>query len=178
MLKGPPPHPPGGGLGGRSVPRGVCAAHHAVAAWSLRFVCKPRDGGRGAPARGLRSAGCTPRRPRTHELNRCAARAACGTRSWHGTSGARVAAGQALARAALQAPGRRSGWHVNTASAGTACQASASTSSSSPLSAAKAVMSSRLAFVSSPAFASLARVSRAGCVLVCTALSWSIATCV
>jgi hypothetical protein len=60
------------------------------------------------------------------------------------------------------------------ASAGTSCQASVSSSAS----AAKAVMSSRLAFVSSPALASLARVRRAGCVRVCTALSWSIATCV
>jgi len=49
MLSGPPQHPPYGGLGGRSVPRGVCAAHNACVAWSARFLCKRRDGGRGVP---------------------------------------------------------------------------------------------------------------------------------
>jgi hypothetical protein len=61
MLKGPPPEPPARGTGGDP-----CAKRtHARKVWSARVVCKPRAGGRGAPARGLQRAHCTPGGPPT-----------------------------------------------------------------------------------------------------------------
>ena len=87
MLKGPPRHPPCGGLGGRSVPRVLCSALNPRKAWSASFACKPRDGGAGAPARGLRSGRCTPGGAPTQELNMIATRGSVprrprGTTAW------------------------------------------------------------------------------------------------
>lgn len=76
MLSGPPRHPPFGGFGGRSVPRGVYAAHNACVTWSTRFVCKPRDGVAGVPGarvakRALHGAWATDSRTQHDCRSRC-----------------------------------------------------------------------------------------------------------
>jgi hypothetical protein len=78
MLKGPPPHPPGGGLGGRTCARSA----HTPARCGVRASFASRvTGGAGAPARGLRSARCTPGGPPTRTVHTVAARAACRART-------------------------------------------------------------------------------------------------
>jgi len=57
------------------------SALNARKVWSARVVCKPRAGGRGAPARGLQRAHCTPGGPPTQELSRSLLAWACSART-------------------------------------------------------------------------------------------------
>ena len=163
MLRGPPRHPPFGGLGGRSVPRAVCAALHPRKVWSARLVCKRRAGGRGAPARRLRGARCTPGGAPARDStcvrladacrdDREAGRRACGAQAQplnEVGQGRPSQPGAALASCASKRRDGRNEGTVNSASVGTACQGcsslsartSASSRSSSSTSAAKVVKS-------------------------------------
>ena len=113
MLKGPPRHPPARGAWGAIRAR---SAHTACDLRNRALDGKPRAGGRGAPARGLRARGCARRGPPTNhpdgrcsrsvqrtvarqDAERCQAKARLPNevgQGWPSQPGARVARAQAM----------------------------------------------------------------------------------
>jgi len=181
-----PTSPREGGLGGDPCRAGFARHSTPERRGACASFASRVTGGAGAPARGLRSAGCTTRRPPTQHSTWPRLAVACRAPTRYGVSeaaqrqrppmqpGARVAG--LFATRVTGGPKARSATHR----VGTSCQVLSSASTSSPSSSASAAKadnsSSAVGAASSSQFIFFVRVAFAGCVSVCTSFSFLMLT--